>query len=72
MRESRLLKEGQPVNITDREVMALVEGGTAAIGGVVIGVYESAVVTVRGIVNGVAVGVSRLKVKSPTVRRAPT
>src|SRR6266849_6066699 len=50
-------KKGQGIDVTEREIVALVEIGAAAISGNVIRIHERSVEAVRRIVDGVAVSV---------------
>src|SRR6267142_527269 len=50
-------KKGQGIDVTEREIVALVEIGAAAISGNIIRIHERPVETVRRIVDGMAVSV---------------
>src|ERR671925_6862 len=57
--ESRSLIERQGVNIAERQVVPQIEIGTAAICRKVVSVHERVVVSVGGVVDGMAVGVGQ-------------
>ena len=53
------LEERQEINIADSQTVTLVKAGTSAIPGNVVGIDESTVKTIRGIVDRVAVCVGK-------------
>src|ERR1700676_873141 len=57
--KSAALEKRQAIHVADREVMAQVEIRTGTICGNVVSIDEGVIGAVRGIVNGVAVGIGK-------------
>ena len=64
MGHTRLSEERQIVDPADIQHVALVKIGTGAIRGRVVGVDERTIITIRRVINRVAVGVCRREAES--------
>src|SRR5215472_14446234 len=70
--QPRSLVDGQGINVAEGHIVAHVKIGTSPILGDVIRIHESAVIAIRGVINGVAVGVGKAhgEITNRTQRRS--